>query len=376
MLLRNLKELPSPCHVIDIDRIKSNLDILEYLRKKTNLTLLFAIKGFSNPEILKYFISHFNGICASSLWEARLSKELTALPVHTFSPAYQEKNFPLICHYSNYIIFNSINQLERFGLMALSQNISCGIRINPEYSEVEKEAINPCHYASRFGIHTHELSKIDFSKVNGIHFHTMCEQYFTTFINTLNIVEKDFGKYLQQIKWLNIGGGQFFCDKDYPIQKAIDLINRIQSQYDLTIIAEPCETIMSDTGYFVATVTDIVFNEIYTAILDASAICHLPDIVYSPYRCDILNSAAANVKAYTYRIAGSTCYAGDIFGDYSFDTPLDIGSKIIFYDTAPYSMVKSNVFNGIQLPAYVSIKNGDILTLEKSYSYETFLSII
>lgn len=375
-MLKKISNLPSPCHVIDLDKIESNLSILKHLQKETNLTLLFAVKGFSNPEILQHFIYQFNGINASSLWEARLGKELTGLPVHIFSPSYHLNNFSSICSYSDCIIFNSRYQWEHFSSTAYSRNLSCGIRINPEYSEVEKFAINPCHPSSRFGIHSDELEKMDISMLNGLHFHTMCEQYSDTFYNTLAIIEKNFEPFLYQAEWLNIGGGQLFCDEEYDLSVAIDLINKMQTKYSLKIIAEPCETVVSKAGYFIATVTDIVYNNMYTAILDASAICHLPDIVHSPYRCEIINASGPNIKKYTYRIAGSTCYAGDIFGDYSFDTPLDIGSKIIFYDTASYSMVKSNIFNGVPLPAYVSMKGDDVFTIEKQYDYNTFLSLI
>ncbi len=376
MLIKNLLDLPTPSHVIDLDKIESNLNILEHLCKKTNLMLLFALKGFSNPQILQHFILRFDGISASSLWEARLAKELTTLPVHTFSPSYCEKNFPSICAFSDCIIFNSISQWERFKATVISNKLNCGIRINPEYSEIEKYAINPCHPTSRFGVHIEELEKIDFSNIKGIHFHTMCEQYSDTFRNTLNVIENKFGTFLHQAEWLNIGGGQLFCDEEYNLHESIELLNQIQNKYNLKIIAEPCETVVSEAGYFVTTVTDIVFNKIYTAILDASAICHLPDIIQSPYRCEVINAAQPNVKKYTYKLAGSTCYAGDIFGEYSFDTPLDVGSKIIFCDTAPYSMVKSNIFNGIPLPSYISIKKGHAFCLEKQYDYNTFLSLI
>ena len=376
MITNYLLDLPTPCHVIDLDKIESNLNVLEYLCKKTNLLLLFALKGFSNPQILKYFILHFDGISASSLWEARLAKELTSLPVHTFSPSYCEKTFSSICSFSDYIIFNSISQWERFKTTIISEKLNCGIRINPEYSEIKKYAINPCHPSSRFGVHIEELEKIDFSNIKGIHFHNMCEQYSDTFRNTLTVIEKKFGIYLHQAQWLNIGGRQLFCDEDYKLHESIELINRIQNKYNLKIIAEPCEAVVSEAGYFVATVTDIVYNNIYTAILDASAICHLPDIIHSPYRCEIINGTQPHVKKYTYRLAGSTCYAGDIFGDYSCDTPLDIGSKIIFCDTAPYSMVKSNIFNGIPLPSYISIRKGQAFCIEKQYDYNTFLSLI
>lgn len=376
MLIKYLLDIPTPSHVINLDKIEANLNVLEQLCKKTNLILLFALKGFSNPQILRHFIQHFDGLSASSLSEARLAKELTALPVHTFSPSYCDKTFSSICSFSDCIIFNSISQWEQFGTTAIAKKINCGIRINPEYSEIKKFAINPCHSASRFGVHAKDLEKIDFSKIKGIHFHSMCEQYSDTFRNTLTVIEKEFGTYLHQAEWLNIGGGQLFCDEAYNLHECIELINQMQDKYKLKIIAEPCETVVSDAGYFVATITDIVFNNVYTAILDASAICHLPDIVHSPYRCEVMNAAKPNVKKYTYRLAGATCYAGDIFGDYSFDTPLDIGSKIVFCDTAPYSMVKSNIFNGISLPSYISIGAKHGCCIEKNYDYDTFLSLL
>lgn len=376
MLFDELLNIPSPSHVINLDKIQDNLDILNCLRQKTNLTLLFAIKGFSNPQILHYYIEQFDGISASSLWEARFAKKLTSLPVHIFSPAFSLENFSAICSYSDYIIFNSPTQWKNFGENALSQNIQCGIRINPKYSEITNFAIDPCHRFSRFGISSAEIENMNLTKIDGIHFHTMCEQFSDTFLNTLSIIEQDFGTYLYKVKWLNIGGGQLFCSPEYNLQSAIEKINHIQNKYNLKIFAEPCETVVSGAGYFVATVTDIVYNGMNTAILDASAICHLPDIVHSPYRCEIFNATKPNTKKYTYRIAGSTCYAGDIFGDYSFDNPLDVGSKIIFLDTASYSMVKSNIFNGIQLPSYVSFKNNHIHKVEKKYGYEVFSSLL
>ena len=272
MLIKYLLDIPTPSHVINLDKIEANLNVLEQLCKKTNLILLFALKGFSNPQILRHFIQHFDGLSASSLWEARLAKELTALPVHTFSPSYCDKTFSSICSFSDCIIFNSISQWEQFGTTAIAKKINCGIRINPEYSEIKKFAINPCHSASRFGVHAKDLEKIDFSKIKGIHFHSMCEQYSDTFRNTLTVIEKEFGTYLHQAEWLNIGGGQLFCDEAYNLHECIELINQMQDKYKLKIIAEPCETVVSDAGYFVATITDIVFNNVYTAILDASAI--------------------------------------------------------------------------------------------------------
>ena len=371
-----LVNIPTPCHVIDIDTLFLNIERLNVLKRKTDITLLFAIKGFSNDRIIKQFIHHFDGICASGLWEAHLAKQLHAKQIHTYSPAYTQHNFKKIVNYSDFIVFNSLSQWSQFGAEALAANRICGIRINPEYSEIQKDSINPCHYASRFGIRADDLACFDFKNITGIHFHTMCEQYSDVLCQTLNIVEKKFSEYLYKVDWLNIGGGQYYCDPTYNLQEAIEAINYFQNKYSLKVIIEPCETVMSNAGYFVATVTDIVINELHTAILDASAICHLPDIIHSPYRCNVINAYGPNEKKYKYRLAGCTCYAGDIFGDYSFDAPLCVGSRIIFQDTAAYSMVKSNIFNGIELPYYATIRDKKIFSIEKRYDYNTFLSLI
>lgn len=376
MLTIDLADILTPCHLIDIDKVISNIKVIAGLCQKTDMTLLFAIKGFSNDKVINYFIDYFDGISASGLWEARLGKEILNSEVHTFSAAYTANSIEEICAYSDYMIFNSVYHFQQFKGIAQNMGCHCGLRINPEFSEITNDAINPCHYASRFGIHAHELEKIDLDDVEGFHFHNMSEQYDGTFLRTINRIEKDFGDYLRDVKWLNIGGGQFFSDEAYNLDEAVKTINYLQRKYSLQIIAEPCETVMLNAGYFVTTVTDIVHNNLSTAILDSSAVCHHPDIVYLPYRSRIQNSDLPNKKKYTYRLAGATCYAGDIFGDYSFDEPLDVGTKIVFCDTAPYSMVKSNLFNGIQLPYYATIRNGNMVKIEKVYDFNTFLSMI
>lgn len=376
MLTVDLSNIPSPCHLIDIDKVISNIRVITRLCQMTDMTLLFAIKGFSNDKIIRCFIEYFDGISASSLWEAQLGKEVLNSEVHTFSAAYTESNIGMICDYSDYMIFNSITHFQKFKRIAQSKKCHCGLRINPEFSEIENDAINPCHYASRFGVHAYDLKNVDFKEVEGLHFHNMSAQYEETFLHTVNRIEQDFGEYLYDVEWLNIGGGQFFSDEAYNLEKAVDILNHLQNKYSLRIIAEPCETIMLNTGYFVTTVTDIVNNGLSTAVLDSSAICHHPDIVYLPYRSRIQNADLPNKRKYTYRLAGATCYAGDIFGDYSFEYPLEIGTKIVFCDTAPYSMVKSNLFNGIQLPYYATIHNGTVVNIEKTYDFRTFLSMI
>lgn len=372
-LIDNLK---TPCHIVDIEKIKLNIESLLYIKNKTNAKILFAIKGFSNDKITPMFISSFDGVSASGLWEAKYGKELLKKTVHTYSSAYKKEDFSIINKYSDYIIFNSISQLNAFTLEGNINSQRLGIRINPEYSEVKKYSINPCHQFSRFGVTRDKLSELELNNVSGLHFHSMCEQYEMTLDKTLSIVSNNFNEYLYQINWLNIGGGQLYSDENYNLNQAVSSINFLQNKYNLDIFLEPCETVVLNAGYTVASVVDIVHNGITSAILDLSAICHLPDIVNSPYRCEILNASLPYEKEHTYRLTGCTCYAGDIFGDYSFDKPLEIGSKIIFLDTAAYSMVKNNYFNGMIPPYYAVLDSNKKINIVKEYNYKTFLSIL
>ena len=368
--------LETPCHIIDLDKIKNNISILSLLKKKTNIKILFALKGFSNDKIVPMFIDFFDGVSASSLWEAQLAHDLLKKPVHTYSPAYKRNDINQIIDYSDYLIFNSLNQFSLFSQDCILGHVKQGIRINPEYSEVEKYAINPCHPFSRFGIKADDLNDSIFKKISGIHFHTMCEQFSDTLRRTIDVIDSNFNQYLHKIDWINLGGGQLFTDSSYSLDEAVNCINSLHKKYEFDIFVEPCETVVLNTGYFVASVIDIIHNGIDIAILDASAICHLPDIIHSPYRCNIVNAYLPNEKNFTYRLAGSTCYAGDIFGDYSFNQPLDIGSKIIFMDTAPYTMVKSHQFNGIKLPSYAIYEKDMPIKVIKQYNYDTFLSML
>ncbi len=367
--------LRTPYHLIDMEKIKSNMDKLLYINNKANVKLLFSIKGFSNDKIIPSFISGFDGISASGLWEAKLGKNLLNMPVHIFSSAYKTEDFSLIHKFSDYIIFNSATQLNLFASECNIQK-KLGIRVNPEYSEVEKYAINPCHQFSRFGVTLENLQYVNLKNISGIHFHSMCEQFSSTLDKTIKVITTKFNHYLDKMKWINIGGGQLYTDEKYDLEQAISSISVFQNKYNLEIFAEPCETVVLNAGYTVASVVDIVNNGIESAILDLSAICHLPDIVNSPYRCEVLNAYLPYQKEYTYRLTGCTCYAGDIFGDYSFDEPLEVGSKIIFLDTAAYSIVKNNYFNGMIPPYYAIYDHNKEMKIVKEYDYNTFLSIL
>ncbi len=371
-----ITDIKTPCHIIELSKIEHNLKNLSQLNKKTDIKFLFAIKSFSNEKVLPLFINWFDGICASGLWEARLGKEFLKKPVHTYSSAYKDTEFNSIHKYSDYVIFNSTNQFCKYISECDLLKKKIGLRINPEYSEVNKYSNNPCHQFSRFGITIDSLINSNIQNITGLHFHSMCEQYSDVLKSTLDIVDKKFEAYLKPMRWINIGGGQLYTEENYDMDIATESVNNFQRKYDVKIFAEPGETVLANAGYIVASVLDIVSNGMNSAILDLSAICHIPDIVNSPYRCEILNASTPYTKKYTYRLAGCTCYAGDIFGDYSFDNPLEIGSKIVFLDTAAYSMVKNNYFNGIKPPSCaICLPNGDI-DVVKDYDYNTFLSIL
>lgn len=375
-MINNIPEFETPYHLIDIEQLERNLSILQNLKAHTNCKILYALKAFSNNLLFKYIKTYLDGVCASGLYEAKLGKEFFKKEVHTFSTTYKVSEIKDISTYSDFVIFNSFSQWKRYNEIVRQNHAVPAIRINPEYSEIKRYNVNPCHQYSRFGVHQNELKKIMKEQLTYIHVHNMCEQFSDTLIKSSNFFLKEYEKYLYEIDILNLGGGQLFTDPQYNIDDAIQLLNFFQKSYDIKLYLEPGEAILLNTGYLVTRVVDIVENGMKTAIVDAPAICHLPDIVYSNIRYKIKNGYDANEKKYTYRIAGSSCYAGDLFGDYSFDEPLHIGSEIIFCNTADYTMVKSTMFNGIRLPSLVFYTAKEGYQMQKEYDYNTFLSII
>ncbi len=370
--------LPTPCHIIDLDRLQHNLDDrIGELRKKIGCTVLLAIKGFSADTILPYMHNSLDGISASGAFEARLGKTVFKKCVSTFSPAYQQNTINDVIKYSDKIIFNSLYQYYAFSQLAVNAGCSCGIRINPEYSELPMDfGPNPCQKYSRLGIkrmNMPDTSLFAEECIEGIHLHTMCEQNADVLDRTIDILIDQYDPILKKIKWLNLGGGQMYADDGYDLELAISAFLKLKSRYSFEVIIEPCEGIMTQCGYLVTTVVDIVHNDIDIAILDASGICHFPDVVYRGWRHDVKDADIPNKLPYTYRLTGPSCYAGDIWGDYSFPKPLKRGEHIIFLDTAPYSMVKNNTFNGIPMPtlAIYDKKNG--LIIKKQYDYDSFL---
>ncbi len=369
-----LKSLPTPCYVIDEEALIRNLTVLRSVEEKTGCHVLLAQKAFSSYCVYPLISHYISGTTSSGLFEAKLAhEEMGNRQVHVFSPAYKDEEFDELLGICDHIVFNSFSQWKHFRDKASKHpEIEFGLRINPEYSEIETDIYNPCFTNSRLGITLSSFEENELDGISGLHFHTMCEQGADVLERTLEVVEEKFGKYLCKMKWLNFGGGHHISKPDYDVEKLISLINRIKEKYDVQVYIEPGEAVAIDAGFLVSSVLDITKNGMDLAILDTSAACHMPDVLEMPYRPYILGSKELGVLAYTYRFGGPTCLAGDIIGDYSFEAPLNIGDKLIFTDMAMYSIVKNNTFNGMPLPSIYLLTSDGHTRLIKKFGYEDF----
>ena len=390
------QSLPTPCYVVDETLIEKNLKILKGVMDRTGARILLAQKAFSMYNLYPLIGGYLTGATASGLYEARLCAEEMAEPLgargkkvenHIFSPAYKESDFGEILQYCDHVVFNSWKQVEKFGFRAKAAGKCIGLRINPECSTQEGHAIyDPCAPGSRLGATaaSFEAARNSGGKsivpaqkdllhlLDGLHFHTLCEQDSDALEKTLDAVEEKFGRYLFGMKWINFGGGHHITRPGYDIPRLERCVRRMQDRYGLTVYLEPGEAVALNAGFLAAQVLEIVHNEIRTAILDTSAACHMPDVLEMPYRPPLMGSGLPGEKAYTYRLGGPTCLAGDIIGDYSFDRPLREGDRLVFEDMAIYSMVKNNTFNGMPLPAIVLRRKDGEWAVIKEFGYEEF----
>ena len=375
MININLEKVNTPCYIIDESKIIKNLEILDSVQKRTGCKIILAQKAFANYALYPLIGKYLKGTAASGLYEAKLGREEMGREVHVFSPAYIDGEFEEIAQVSDYIIFNSFAQFNKFKSRAGDRQV--GLRINPEYSEIENALYDPCAPNSRFGAKLTEIKENqEFVKeLDGLHFHTMCEQNSDVLKRTLEIIDEEFEEYLalENIKWINFGGGHHITREDYDLEVLIACINVIKDKYNLEIYLEPGEAIALKAGVLVASVLDFVAGDDLTcAILDASAACHMPDVLEVPYTPEVFNAGLPSEKQYNYRFGGNTCLAGDIIGDYSFDNELKVGDKIIFRDMAHYTTVKNNTFNGMKLPDILLLnQDGKIKTLRK-FGYKDF----
>jgi len=381
----DITNLPTPSFLVDERLLKRNLKILKDVKDRTGCKILLAQKGFSMFYFYPLIGHYLDGTTASSLFEAKLGYEemekrftKKKLETHIFNPSYRDDEFDEILDITNHIVFNSFAQWNKFKgrvqekIKATGKHISCGLRVNPEFSEVETEIYNPAGRYSRFGVTIENFKEDELEGLEGLHFHALCEQNSDALENVLKVFEEKFGKYLHGMKWVNFGGGHHVTRKDYDIEKLIKCINHIKETYNVQVYLEPGEAVALNTGFLVSEVLDITKNEMDILLLDTSASCHMPDVIEMPYRPFIFGSGLPNEKKYTYRLGGPTCLAGDIVGDYSFDEPVKVGDKLIFTDMAHYSMVKTNTFNGINLPSIAVYTEKDGLKVIRTFKYEDF----
>ena len=370
----DISTLPTPSYIVDERLLIKNLEKLKSIIDRTGCRILLAQKGFSMFYFYPLIKKYLNGTTASSLYEARLGFEEMGNETHIFNPSYREDEIDEILSMVDHIVFNSFNQWSKYKNIVKSheRDISCGLRVNPEYSSVETEIYNPTGKFSRFGVTKVNFREDELDGIDGLHFHALCEQNSDALEATLVAFEEKFGQYLHGMKWVNFGGGHHITRDDYDVEKLINCINHIKNKYNVEVYLEPGEAVALNTGFLVTEVLDTIYNEMDILLVDTSAACHMPDVIEMPYRPFIINSGMPNEKTYTYKLGGPTCLAGDVIGDYSFDNPINIGDKLIFTDMAHYSMVKNNTFNGINLPAIAVYTEKDGVKVIKSFKYEDF----
>ena len=373
--------LHTPCYVLDAAKLRKNGEILAGVQQQTGARILLAEKAFSNYKMFPLLSKYLAGTEASGLYEARLGREeMPQGEVHVFCGAYREEDIPEILKYADHIIFNSPGQLSRFGRQAKEAGRQIGLRINPECSTQEGHAIyDPCSPGSRLGVtrerFDREMTSEMIDLLDGLHFHTLCEQNSDDLAKTLDAVEERFGDILPKLSWINFGGGHHITREDYDIPLLEKCIRRISDRYGLQVYLEPGEACALNAGYLVSTVLDVFWSgETSHAILDVSAACHMPDVLEMPYRAPLYAGFEPGEKQYTVRLGGPTCLAGDLIGDYSFDQPLQIGDRLVFGDMAIYTTCKNNTFNGMPLPFIYCMNEDGSFELLNSFGYEDFKS--
>ena len=368
-----MAELRTPYFRVDEDKILHNLEILKKVQEEAGCKILLAQKAFSMFACYPLLRQYLAGSTASGLYEARLGKEHFGGETHVFSPAYRADEFEELLTYADHFVFNSPAQLDKYAAKARAAGKQVGLRLNPQCSTQEGHAIyDPCAPGSRLGTTLENFRSDQLPLLDGLHFHTLCEQDADDLETTVEALENQFGPYLKEMKWLNLGGGHHITRPGYQIDKLIKLVRRLKETYGVEVYLEPGEAVVLYAGFLVTSVLETLHNGMDIASLDTSAACHMPDVLEMPYRPPLQKSGQPGDKAYTYRLGGPTCLAGDIIGDYSFDEPLKEGDQLIFADMALYTMVKTNTFNGMPLPAIVWRDQNGKDTVIRTFAYEDF----
>lgn len=368
-------DIKTPYFLVDENRLVKNLEILKEVEDSTGCRILLAQKAFSMFYTYPLISQYLCGTTASGLHEARLGHEKFGGETHVFSPAYRKDEFEDILRYADHIVFNSVEQVRKFAQQAHDNGKSVGLRINPECStQIGHEIYDPCAKGSRLGCTLSQFDESILPLLDGLHFHTLCEQNSDALETTAEAFEEKFGRYLNNMKWVNFGGGHHITRDDYDIDTLKKVIRHFKETYNIEVYLEPGEAVVLNAGFLITSVLETGSNGIDIAILDTSAACHMPDVIEMPYRPPLINSGEKGEKKHTYRLGGCTCLAGDVIGDYSFDEPLKEGDRLVFEDMALYTMVKTNTFNGMPLPSIVYRKSDESTVVVKEFGYEDFLN--
>jgi len=365
--------IPSPCYVCEEDRLISNLELMKEVQEKAGVDIILALKGFSMWSTFPLIKQYLKGATASSVWEAKLAKFEMRGEVHAYSPAYKQQDIDELLVLCEHISFNSLTQWRRYQAQVLATEVSPGLRVNPENQEADTPLYDPCAPGSRLGILASQLVDQDLSDIEGFHVHNLCECDSFATARTLDAIDNKFGQYLGKLKWLNLGGGHLMTKAGYDLEHLIQTLIAFKEKYPhLRIIMEPGSAVAWQAGPLIAEVVDIVYNEQQIAILDISATGHMPDVLEMPYRPAIYGAGLANEKAFTYKLGGNSCLAGDVIDEYSFDNALKPGDRLIFEDMLHYTMVKTSFFNGVEHPAIGVLRKDGKFELIKTFSYEDF----
>ena len=369
----------TPAFVVDEGLLADNLAILGQVKEATGCKILLALKCFAMYSVFPLLRETLDGVCCSSPHEARLGREEFGREVHSFAAAYSERDIAELAKTSDHLVFNSFAQWTRFRELAettakvVGRNLEFGLRINPEHSEGATPIYDPCSPGSRLGIRRADFRLDQLEGISGLHWHNLCEQDADCLQRTVAAVERTFADVIPQMTYVNFGGGHHITRPGYNLQLLVDIINRFQDRWGVQVYLEPGEAVALNSGYLVATVLDVVQADMPIAIMDASVPAHMPDVLEMPYRPLIVSSSEPGEKNWTCRIGGLSCLAGDVAGEYSFSAPLVPGDRLVFTDMAIYTMVKTNTFNGVQLPSIVRYQpSGDTFTLVRSFGYEDF----
>ncbi|WP_438864298.1 carboxynorspermidine decarboxylase [Neptunicella sp.] len=364
--------IPSPCYVCEEAKLEANLQLMERVQREAGVDIILALKGFSMWSTFPLVGQYLQGCTASSVWEAKLAKFEMGKEVHAYSPAYKQNDIDELVNLVNHISFNSLSQWQRYQEQVAEAGISMGLRINPQHREAETELYDPSAPGSRLGVKAEDLEGVDLSGIEGFHVHNLCECDSFAAERTLQAVEQRFGKWLPQLKWLNLGGGHLMTRAGYDVEHLIQLLKTFREKYDLHIILEPGSAVAWQTGTLVSEVVDVVHNEGDIAILDISATGHMPDVLEMPYRPEVRNAGLAGEKNFDYKLGGNSCLAGDVIDTYGFEFPLEVGDRLIFEDMIHYTMVKTTFFNGVEHPSIGILKKDGSFELVRKFEYEDF----